>query len=62
MTMITKTIAKKQNKAERADRHGDIIVTSDRYAQVDKFFSNLSIGKTLQSVTMQSTLIVGYSL
>lgn len=42
MTMITKTIAKKQNKAERADRHGDIIIASDRYAQVDKFFSSLS--------------------
>ena len=41
--MITKTIAKKQNKTQRADRHGDIIVASDRYAQVDNFFFNLSL-------------------
>ena len=41
--MITKDIAKQKDTTQRANRHGDIIVASDRYAQVDKFFNNMSI-------------------
>ena len=43
MTMITKDIAKQKDTTQRANRHGDIIVASDRYAQVDKFFNNMSV-------------------
>ena len=41
--MITKDIAKQKDTTQRANRHGDIIVASDRYAQVDKFFNNMSV-------------------
>ena len=57
-----------KDNASRIASHGQILVASDRYNKVDKFFSNLSLGlvkkeedywSDLLFVTMQSTLLVG---